>query len=130
VIAGISKRAGYHAFIRSSVATLSRGISSERNPNQQRSDEYRDSPVQDQAFAALAIPSCGYQRTGAGRSGVIAVSGVPSKSTISLVRYGFSLWHWGHRILKTWDFRGDNSASSAAACSFATMAGTGIAALQ
>jgi hypothetical protein len=47
-----------------------------------------------------------------------------------LVRYGFSLWHEGHRRLKTWDLRWDHSAPSAAACMLPTMSGTGTGALQ
>ena len=77
------------------------------------------------------MPSRGYQRGGVGGSGDIAASAVPSKSTISRIRYGFSLWHWGHRILKTWDFRWDDSIPSFAdACRLPTMAGTGMGALQ
>src|SRR5271165_3439890 len=84
-----------------------------------------------QAFAAGVIPSWGYQRIGVGRSGVMALSGVPSNSTISLVRYGFSLWHCGQRMLKTCDFREDDPAPSfEGSCRLPTIAGTGIGALQ
>jgi len=86
--------------------------------------------AQGQAFATLVSPSWGYQRTGVGRSRVIVVSGFPSKSTISRVRYGFSLWQHGQRRLKTWDFRWDASVSSFATRKLPTMAGTGIGALQ
>lgn len=86
--------------------------------------------VEGQALAARTIPSCGYQRTGEGRSGVIVISGVPSKSTISLVRYGFSLWHSGHRMLKTWEFRWGASVPLLQTCLLSTIAGTGMGALQ
>jgi len=43
------------------------------------------------AFAALDWSFCGSRRTDVGRANGVLSSGAPSKSTISLVRYGFSL---------------------------------------
>src|SRR6267154_2449783 len=58
-------------------------------------------------------------------------TGVPSKSTISPVRYGFSLWHEGQRRLNTGDFSRDAPASCISAVWMSrTIAGTGIGALQ
>jgi hypothetical protein len=114
----------------SCVATLYMGKLNQRVLHHLQISELEERTAQDEAFAALVIPSCGFQRPGAGRPGVTAVSGVPSTSTISRVRYGFSLWQLGHRRLKTWDFRCDDSAPSLAACRLPTMEGTGMGAVQ
>jgi hypothetical protein len=89
-----------------------------------------DRTVHGQALAALTIPFWEYQPTDVGSFEAIAGWDISSKSTISLVRYGFSLWQWGQRILKTWEFRCDSSASPLHACLLPTIAGTGIEALQ
>lgn len=88
---------------------------------------------QNQALAVFARSFCWGKRTYVGRTNGIFISGDPSKSTISRVRYGFSLWQEEHRRVNTREFACDDSACSSPWMAFSwapTTAGTGMGALQ